>query len=234
MNCRDFERAWNHRLDAREEPPEAEGVSLEAHAAECPACRSLAVRYRTLRQALAAWGPPPAVPEGFADRVLQHLDVAEVRPASRAVALRAWWIPIALAASLVLVVLLANRQAERGGRAEPGPAPAPSVASGDPRPLTDALAEATSASWDLAWHASAPAARIGRQVIDSASVRLPSATLSSPVRVRPVSGVLQSVEERVNAGVRPLSGSARRAFGFLLGTPPIGAPAEGPDAPRGA
>jgi len=46
--------------------------------------------------------------------------------------------------------------------------------------------------------------------------------------------VLQSVEERVSAGVRPLSGSARRAFGFLLGPPPVGDRAEGSDAPRGA
>ena len=234
MNCRDFDRTWNDRLDARGEPPEAEGLALEAHAAACPACRALAVRYRTLRQALVAWGPPPAVPAGFADRFLERLDVAEARPASRAPALRAWSIPIAMAASLLLAVFLANRRSDRGGRAEPGPAPAPSVASAAPRPLTDALAEATSASWDLARHASAPAARIGRQVFDSASVRLPSATFSRPVRVRPVSGVLQSVEERVNAGVRPLSGSARRAFGFLLGTPPGGAPAEGSDAPRGA
>ena len=178
--------------------------------------------YRTLRHALVAWGPPPSVPEGFADRFLARLDVAEARPASRASVLRAWWIPLALAASLLIAVFLANRRPDLGGGAEPGPSPMPDVASAPPRPLTDSLAEATSAGWDLARHASAPAARIGRQVFDSASVRLPSATFSRPVQVRPVSGVLQSVEERVNAGVRPLSGSARRAFGFLLGTPPDG------------
>src|SRR5688500_11272605 len=98
MNCRDFDRTWNDRLDDGGEPPEAEGRALEAHAAECPPCRDLAVRYRTLRHALLAWGPPPAVPEGFADRFLARLDVAEVRPASRATALRAWWIPLAMAA----------------------------------------------------------------------------------------------------------------------------------------
>ena len=233
MNCRVFDRTWNDRLDARREPPEAERLALEAHAATCPACRVLSVRYLTLRQALAAWGPPPAVPAGFADRFLERLDEVEARPASPAPALRAWSISIAMAASLLLAVFLANRS-DRGGRAEPGPAPAPSVASADPRPLTDALAEATSAGWDLARHASAPAARIGRHVFDSAAVGIPSTTFSSPVRVRPVSGVLQRVEERVNAGVRPLSGSARRAFGFLLGTPTGGAKGEGSDAPRGA
>ncbi len=233
MNCRVFDRTWNDRLDARREPPEAERLALEAHAATCPACQALAMRRRTLRQALASWGPPPAVPEGFAERFLERLDVAEARPASRAPALRAWSLSIAAAAALLLAVLLANRP-DRGGRAEPGPSPAPSVATTDVRPLTDALAEATSAGWDLARHASAPAARIGRQVFDSESVRLPSTTFASPVRVRPVSGVLQSVEERVHAGVRPLSGSARRAFGFLLGTPTGGTKGEGSDVPRGA
>ena len=56
MNCRDFDRTWNDRLDARGEPPEAEGLALEAHAAECPACRALAVRYRTLRQCARGLG----------------------------------------------------------------------------------------------------------------------------------------------------------------------------------
>jgi len=139
-----------------------------------------------------------------------------------------------MAATLLLAVFLANRRPDGAGEAKSKPAPAPDVASASPRPLTDALAEATSATWDLAQHASAPAARIGRQVFDSTSVNLPSAPFSRPVGVRPVSGVLQSVEERVNAGVRPLSGSARRAFGFLLGTPPVGDQAEGSDAPRGA
>ncbi len=233
MNCRDFDRTWNDRLDTRGEPLEAEGVALEAHAAACPACQALAVRYRTLRQALLAWGPPPAVSAGFADRFLERRDVAEARPASRAPSTRAWSISIAVAASLLLAAVLANR-IDPGGGAKPGAARAPSVASPAPRPLTDALAEATSASWDLARHASAPAARIGRHVFNSATVRLPSATFSKPVLVRPVSGVLQSVEERVSAGVRPLSGTARRAFGFLLGTSPSGAPGEGSDAPRGA
>ncbi len=233
MNCRDFDRTWNDRLDARGDLSEAEGLALEAHAAVCPACGARAMRYRTLRQAILAWGPPPEVSAGFADRFLERRGLTEARPAPRVLGLRAWSIPIAVAASLLLAVLLASRS-DRGGPAVPDAAPAPRVATAAPRPLTDALAEATSAGWDLARYASAPAARIGRQVFDSATVRLPSATFSASVRARPVSGVLQSVEERVNAGVRPLSGSARRAFGFLLGTPTEGDAREVSDAPRGA
>lgn len=233
MKCRDFDRTWNDRLDARAEPSEAEGLAMEAHAAACPACRALALRYRTLRQALVAWGPPPAVPAGFVDRFLEHGSFTEARSASRVLTMRAWSIPIGVAASSLLAVLVANLS-DLGGGARPGAPPTQGVATVAPRPLTDALAEATSASWDLARHASAPAARIGRHVFDSATVRLPPATFSTPVRVRPVSGVLERVEDRVNAGVRPLSGSARRAFGFLLGTPPEAARREGAGAPRGA
>jgi hypothetical protein len=36
--------------------------------------------------------------------------------------------------------------------------------------------------------------------------------------------VLQQVGERVSAGVKPISGSARHAFSFLLGPPPEPAP----------
>ena len=60
-----------------------------------------------------------------------------------------------------------------------------------------------------------PAARIGREVLGSAS--LPSTTLELPEPVSPAVEVLQGVGSRVQAGVRPLSGSARHAFGFLLG-----------------
>src|SRR4051812_12676175 len=99
MNCRDFDQTWNDRLEARGEPSEAEGRALEAHAAACPACRARAMRYRTLRRAILAWGPPPEVPAGFADRFLERRDLTEVRPAPQVPGVRAWSIPIAVAAS---------------------------------------------------------------------------------------------------------------------------------------
>jgi hypothetical protein len=46
----------------------------------------------------------------------------------------------------------------------------------------------------------------------------------------PSADVLRSVGDRVGAGVRPLSGSALRAFGFLLPSDAAGAP-EAPAAP---
>ena len=106
----------------------------------------------------------------------------------------------------------------------PGPAPAPAhVRAIDPGDLTEALADATSATWDLAREASAPAARVGRQVLDDAAAipGTPSA-LAMPVAVAPAPEVWQTVGDRLSAGVRPLSGTARRAFSFLLGPPPDG------------
>ena len=89
------------------------------------------------------------------------------------------------------------------------PAPDPSAT----RPLGDSLAEATSATWELAREASAPAARIGRVAWIEAPAPSPAIGVAPP---SPSPGVLREVGSRVGAGVRPLSGTARNAFGFLL------------------
>jgi hypothetical protein len=110
--------------------------------------------------------------------------------------------------------------------------------------LNRALAEATSATWDLARSASEPAARISRDVLDATkqgepgssqasrdtSATGPSETmeglaiLTVPVpSLEPLapdaSAVLQQVGDRLSTGVEPLSNTARHAFGFLLGPP---------------
>src|SRR5262249_32515896 len=89
-----------------------------------------------------------------------------------------------------------------------------------PRTLTDALAHAGSATWDLAWQTSAPAARVGREVLDPSSLVEPAEALPLSVPVAPPDEVLQAVGDRVNAGVRPFSGAPRQSFGFLLSPPP--------------
>ena len=108
---------------------------------------------------------------------------------------------------------------------------------GDRRALNVALAEATAATWDLARSASEPAARISREVLDAAtrsdqtpdeltsnsgpgsvraSVSVPS--LDSLVPDTAAGTMLQQVGDHFTHGVRPLSDTARHAFGFLLGT----------------
>jgi hypothetical protein len=90
-----------------------------------------------------------------------------------------------------------------------------------PRPLLESVADATSATLALARETSAPAARIGREVLSSANLSSTDWTVSLPSNE--AGNVLQSVGSQVEAGVRPLSGTARSAFGFLL-------PAVAPDA----
>jgi hypothetical protein len=132
----------------------------------------------------------------------------------------------------------------------------------DHRGLQRALAEATSATWDLAWSASEPAARISRDMVDATLVGQafqpdaprstlvgqafqPDAPRSENARSEPrlgpgeagvaapistwipqapdaatASAVLQQVGDHLAAGVRPLSSTARHAFGFLLGEVP--------------
>ena len=104
--------------------------------------------------------------------------------------------------------------------------------------MSEALADATAATWDLARTTSEPAARLGRQVLESATrvedaitpgsirapilpvprtpalTRLPRSCRSSP-QPPPGSALLQQVGDGLSASVRPLSSTARQAFGFL-------------------
>jgi hypothetical protein len=109
--------------------------------------------------------------------------------------------------------------------------------AGNSRTLNVALAEATAATWDLARSTSEPAARISRQMLDAATgpERNPSqpvsvtgpeliaATVSVPSLdsltpdTAAAGAMLQQVGDRMATGVRPLSDTARHAFGFLLG-----------------
>jgi hypothetical protein len=123
------------------------------------------------------------------------------------------------------------------------------------RQLNTAVAEATAATWDLARSASEPAARISRQVLNAATeAELTSSLPDTDARTEPVAArssipslaalapdtaaagaMLLQVGDRLAIGVRPLSDTARHAFGFLLG-PTIAkpkAPANLP-APKGA
>ena len=87
------------------------------------------------------------------------------------------------------------------------------------RPITESLAEATSATLSLARETSAPAARVGKQVLASATLPKADWPVEMPTRAEPAE-VLQSVGSRVEEGVRPLSGAARSAFSFLLPSAP--------------
>jgi hypothetical protein len=244
------------------EPGEAAQVD---HAAGCPECRQLAARYRVLRQATRAWKSPPVAPADLADRILAAARTApsSARLISSGESRKRRWsrvLPLAsmVAASIMIAVVL-NRNDGR-------PANPPTITSlpsdrdlqavssrstrapGDRPALNRALAEATTATFDLARSASEPAARISRDmlkataqpgevgsdpqsearpeggdrtgmVIVDLAVQVPSLAPFAP-DPSAASSALQQVGDHVAAGVRPLSDTARHAFGFLIGTAP--------------
>jgi hypothetical protein len=236
-------------------------VAIVDHASCCAACQQVAARYQTLRRALAAWNSPPVAPADLAGRILAA--AAEVdAPASSAWAVagekrKRWrsllvpWVSVAAACVLALSAyrfLIEVR--ERPDRAIPratavGPAHRVHSVGGprtgrlaDSRVLTVALAEATSATLDLARSASEPAARISRQMLDAATEpeSRPGGT-DMPKRATDVvaampafkslapdpsiaGAMLHEVGGQLALGVSPLSRTARHAFSFLLGPAP--------------
>lgn len=217
MTCDDYRALWNRRLDDPASFEDSSLARIAAHDDACPPCRQLGASFRIMLRPLT----PPAVPEGLADRILASWDrdtpdvVPSRRPAARVVA-----IAIGLAAAALLGVWLVPRPvpARREGR--------PTIVVVVPRavrPWASSLADATSATLDLAREASAPAARVGQEVFIASG----RAEVSWPVAIeppKPPSGMLESVSKSVNSGVKPLSDSARRAFSFL-------APASRPPRP---
>jgi hypothetical protein len=222
MNCLDFEDGWNELLDARLAGPSDLEHRLEEHAVSCASCRSTSARYHTLRQAIEALGPPPA-PSAESSAKLLAVMIAAPVPAPRGPArrlLRFAWVPLATAAALLIL-------ARPGGTPRREPiAPSPSTAARpEPyRPIGSALDDARTATIELALEASAPATRIGLEVLGDRNAGGDPA--SGPARTiddghaPPPAELIQSVGERLTERVRPISGSARHAFSFLLGPPP--------------
>jgi hypothetical protein len=249
MNCRDFERTWNELIDASSQSSgDAHGRGddqnervLFQHAATCPACRRWATGYQVLHRAILAWGKAPEPPLGLTDRILAAAEapLPASRPTARILrrAISKRWLIAAAASILVLVAFGAvisrvnvNLQRDRARLAlgAPSSGGGPSKSPG----LNEALASASEATWDLARSASEPAARLSQQFLDAASEpdpRHPSGTLATvsvpsldsfaPDSTAAVE-TIQQVSDHLASGVRPLSSSARQAFGFLLGPPP--------------
>jgi hypothetical protein len=224
--CRDFDRRWNRLLDRRDPPPagpdlHADGdADLAAHAAHCPRCRARAAGYDALRLALderARAAPEPAAP-ALTARILDAWRAEAAAAEAAAIASRTRPILRAAALAAALALAIGLGLLSRGPR-RPDPAPAVTAAARPTavRPLAESLADATAATLDLARETSAPAARLGRLVLASAAPAGepdPAAeALALPISMAPSAEVLESVGD----GLRPLSGSARRAFGFLLG-----------------
>ncbi len=231
MTCHDFWIAWQARLDDRSPTLWAEPDSrLVAHAAACRACRDQSARFQALEQALALAGPPPTVAPERTEQILASLRLphsshatspwSRARPLATEVRIRS-----GLAAAAVLIGLwLVPRPGTPPSLGRPPAAPpGPSLvlAPVSFRPLSETIAEATVVSLDLARETSAPAARLGRKLLGSATpdpTRSESDLIDVAESDAEEPGLWRSVGDRMATGVRPLSEPARRAFSFL--TPP--------------
>ena len=192
MDCPEIQAACQALLD----DPSGPSAALAAHAAACEACRPAIEGFLSLARAVSTTVILPRPSPGFADRVLAaHASQRRQIPTYSRLG------GLAIAASLLGAVLW------RGATPTPKPVPAA-------RPLSESLAEATSATLDLARSASGTAARVGLRVWEEAAV------VEAP-RVPAVEGdagaILRAVGDRLDGNVRPIGGSARAAFGFLLG-----------------
>ena len=228
MNCREFEKLWDDLLDARWEAPAHLERSLEVHASACSRCRAVSARYQMLRQAISSLRPP--TPSAESMERLYALTVPASPPSIPIVASMARHLlrkSLAAAAAVALAWLGGSWWTSRQPAEQPTPA-ATRTASVPHRPLGLALADATEATLDLAREASAPASRIGREMLDlgklsTSGLDVPPDSVEdeseSESPDEPASDLFKAVGERVGAGVKPISGSARHAFGFLLGPP---------------
>lgn len=228
MNCLEFEEFWNELLDARRDPDDRVESSLEAHASTCERCRAVSARYQLLRQAIPALRPPVASAASL--ERLYALTVPSSPPTISIATSRFKAIlrkPLAAAAAVALAWLGGSLWISTGPDERPEPALMTSI--GPPqRPLGLALADETEAILDLARDASAPASRIGREMLDlgklsTSGLEMPTEPFNEPKATDEADadppGLLKAVGDRVGAGVKPLSGSARHAFSFLLGPP---------------
>ena len=206
MDCRTVDRAIQDMLDG---PTTSD--ALTAHVQTCSACAARLEGFMRLQAALRTIRPP-AAPERLADRVLAEFQAEPVlrierRPDPAPIP----WRRLAAAALVLAGSLIGLRSAWRSG-----PARDPEVVNrpeGSP-PLSESLAMATSATIQLAQATSEPAARLGRLLLatgvggDSSD----ESRLEPPVDER----FLRSFSGRVATEIEPITGSARRAFGFLL------------------
>ncbi len=201
MTPNDLERECQAWLDARRPlPPDDDPVWTPFLATDAETTFATLGRYRRLQDAIARW---VAAPEYEASKAWLEILVRAGRP------IRRRWHPTrwAIAASS-LIGLIGLRSAWHESPTEPK---SPTVAV---RPLNRTLSEASEATLQLARATGEPAARLGRSVFEKAEWT--TSPLLPEISMEGASDTLIGVSQRFGQGVRPLGGSARKAFGFLL------------------
>lgn len=101
--CQDLDPLFAPYVDGDVAP--SDRASVEAHLAKCPPCRDRVAEQRTVRSVLEARRPMlrPCAPGDLRARCAAHASVARVRRWGSRAFVRSW-VPISVAATLVLVV----------------------------------------------------------------------------------------------------------------------------------
>jgi hypothetical protein len=233
VNCSEFEAEWNRRLDAARAglvPLFADDPEAAAHASACADCRAATIRYSVLLQAIGALPPPQPHDPALTARILATWGEQE-EPRTIAASPHAGWrrpaIRYAAAAALALVcfgglMAVRDRLAVRRPAELVATTPAPISATATrpapaARPLNEAFSEAASATLSLARESSAPAARIGRDMIGSAAEAVgPVLATTDETDADPRPPLLDRLGGGVPSAAGPWSTPARNAFGFLV------------------
>jgi hypothetical protein len=244
MTCREVEHFWELRLDearsgASLEAAEGMPAGLAAHLSVCARCRARAAGFSTLAQAVTTLQPPRPSAE-LAARVLAAVQAEgdpqrlPMRPGRRGSAALVRRFSAAAAVLLVVFGLRAVRSPRDGADPRPDrlpPAAAPVVTVEETaRPLTETVAELAEVTVAIARRTSEPAARLGREMLESAteSPTLPEAT-GPDGNEGEADRVAKGIGSRLEAGVKPFSQPTRSAFSFLLPSFP---PAEDSSIPE--
>lgn len=208
--CREIEEAIQGAWDLGNPTPL--GGTIEAHCRSCPTCRVWLTRTAGWSAVLAGLRPVQPPGDDLGRAILAAWALERDRPRT------AWRPRLALAAS----ALVAAGLALWGGlRVREGISPIADAQPAGREELARSLRDATSATLDLARLTSEPAARVGIKFL-AAATRPITPDLPGPASLPP--GRNLGVGEQVERGIKPISGSVRKAFEFIL--PSAGDPAD--------
>lgn len=218
MTCDEFDMLWATRFDrgARAWPERA----IAEHARACERCRVVSAHFEYLAMALRSIEPTGPPSPAFSTRLIRTLEI-EARRLRQRRPVHAAARRLAIAAAVLIAAGVGGWAWHQSRRPLPVEAPAEVVvAPSAARPLSEALADATTATLDLARVTSGPATRLGRDLLASSSAALPQWSPPVMPEASPSAGeVLESVGSTLGERIRPLAGSAQSAFSFLIGSP---------------
>jgi hypothetical protein len=223
MNCLECQDMLQRRLDGGLSEPDA---VLDQHLAQCPLCRARHAAARRLLDGLKHT-PQPEAPGGLASRVVAR--VLRDRERRRMRLRRSLYVTAALAASILIMLLIAYTQRPSGGDGKPEhgpivdntpkkdvapPAPVPPVVPKKDREPRD----------DKANNLAALTGRLADKTLDQAKVLW---TVANPVEgvqvgelphvkeLDPATQPLRQAKQEMSDSLEAVGHSARRAFDYF-------------------